>query len=308
MKHPKRILMNLLITDIEQLRETVKMNAVVPFESVRPFILDATDIYIEPNIGTATLEKAEVDDTLKEKICRALGPLAVSLATDELGIQYGDAGITVQNKQGERSPASDAKIAAAKANLYYRGMQALDRLLSYLAAHADEYPEYIEHQGQITPGGCLIRSARQYQDEGLVGIDYSTLSYRAMLPVLLQLQVRNVAEMLGEKLYTRLISGEPDDLRLLCVRYMAAKCAELHTSQTGREQRLNGSQPEFTPIIRPLYEDLEMTGNYYGSQATYYAGKIEAWKSEHPDETGEASDSGVLHWNEKDKKIFTSIS
>ena len=181
-------------------------------------------------------------------------------------------------------------------------------MLSYLAAHTDEYPEYGEHQEQVTPGGCLIRSARQYQDEGLVGIDYSTLSYRAMLPVLLQLQVRNVAEMLGEKLYTRVISGEPDDLRLLCVRYMAAKCAELYTSQTGREQRLNGSQPEFTPIIRPLYEDLEMTGNYYGSQATYYAGKIEAWKGEHPDETGEAGESDVMHWNEKDKKIFTSIS
>lgn len=57
-----------------------------------------------------------------------------------------------------------------------------------------------------------------------------------------------------------------------------------------------------------MYEDLEMTGNYYGSQATYYAGKIEAWKGEHPDETGEASDSGVMHWNDNDKKIFTSIS
>ena len=299
--------MNLLITDIEQLRETVKMNAVVPFESVRPFIQDATDIYIEPNIGEATLAKAEADETLKEKICRALGPLAVSLATDELGIQYGDAGITVQNKQGERSPASDAKIAAAKANLYYRGMQALDRLLTYLAAHADEYPDYGEYQAQVTPGGCLIRSARQYQDEGLVGIDYSTLSYRAMLPVLLQLQVRNVAEMLGEKLYTRVISGEPDDLRLLCVRYMAAKCAELHTSKTGREQRLNGNQPEFAPIIRPIYEDQTETGNYYASQAAYYAGKIEGWKDGHPDETGEESGSGALHWNDKDKKIFTSI-
>ncbi len=51
-----------------------------------------------------------------------------------------------------------------------------------------------------------------------------------------------------------------------------------------------------------------MTGNYYGSQATYYAGKIEAWKGEHPDETGEASEGGVMHWNDKDKKIFTSIS
>lgn len=298
---------SLLITDIEQLRETVKMNAVVPFESLRPFILDATDIYIEPNIGAATLAKAEADDTLKEKICRALGPLSVSLATDELGIQYGDAGITVQNKQGERSPASDAKIAAAKANLYYRGMQALDRLLTYLANHPEQYPDYGDHQKSITPI-CLIRSARQFQDEGLVGIDYSTLSYRAMLPVLLQLQVRNVTEMLGEKLYSRVIGGEPDDLRLLCVRYMAAKCAELHTSQAGREQRLNGSQPEYMPMIRPIYEDLQETGNYYASQADYYAGKIEAWKGEHPDESGEDVGSSALHWNDKDKKIFTSIS
>lgn len=298
---------SLLITDIEQLRETVKMNAVVPFESLRPFIQDATDIYIEPNIGEATLSKADADEVLKEKICRALGPLSVSLATDELGIQYGDAGITVQNKQGERSPASDAKIAAAKANLYYRGMQALDRLLTYLANHPEQYPDYGNHQKSITPI-CLIRSARQFQDEGLVGIDYSTLSYRAMLPVLLQLQVRNVSEMLGEKLYSRVIGGEPDDLRLLCVRYMAAKCAELHTSQAGREQRLNGSQPEYTPMIRPIYEDLQETGNYYASQADYYAGKIETWKGEHPDETGEDVGSSALHWNEKEKKIFTSIS
>ena len=299
--------MSLLITDIEQLRETVKMNAVVPFESLRPFIQDATDIYIEPNIGEATLSKADADEVLKEKICRALGPLSVSLATDELGIQYGDAGITVQNKQGERSPASDAKIAAAKANLYYRGMQALDRLLTYLANHPEQYPDYGDHQKSITPI-CLIRSARQFQDEGLVGIDYSTLSYRAMLPVLLQLQVRNVSEMLGEKLYSRVIGGEPDDLRLLCVRYMAAKCAELHTSQAGREQRLNGSQPEYMPMIRPIYEDLQETGNYYASQADYYAGKIEAWKGEHPDESGEDTSGRALQWNDKDKKIFTSIS
>ena len=301
--------MDLLITDIELLRETVKMNANIPFESIRPFIRDATDIYIEPNIGAPTLGKAETDETLKEKICRALGPLSVSLATDELGIQYGDAGITVQNKQGERSPASDTKIAAAKQNLYFRGMQALDRLLTYLANHPEEYPEYAGHQEQVTPEGCLIRSARQYQDEGLVGIDYSTLSYRAMLPVLLQLQVRNVSEMLGEKLYQRVISGEPDDLRLLCVRYLAAKCAELHTSQTGREQRLNGNQPEFAPIIRPIYEDLAENGNYYASQADYYAGKIEAWKGEHPEETGEDNSGAcALQWNGPDKKIFISIS
>lgn len=298
-----------LITSIEQLRETVKINAAIPFESVKPYLQDATDIYIEPNIGAATLAKADNDETLKEKICRALGPLAVSLATDELGIQYGDAGITVQNKQGERSPASDTKIAAAKENLYYRGMHALDRLIAYLADHPDQYPEYADHQERITPGGCLIRSARQYQDEGLVDIEYSTLSYRTMLPVLLQIQLRNIEEMLGKELYDKIVSAkEHDDLRVLCVRYMAAKCAELYTSQNGKEQRTGSRLPEYKPLIRPVYEDLTMTGNYYASQAAYYAGKITAWLAEHPDESGADAESHALQWNEKDKKIFTSIS
>ena len=299
----------MLITDIDQLRETVKMNAAIPFESIVPFIADATDIYLEPNVGAAILEKAGEDDTLKEKLCRALGPLTLSLATDELGIQYGDAGITVQNKQGERSPASDTKIAAAKSNLYFRGMQALDRLLAWLSAHPDDYPEYAQHAEGITPVGCLIRSTRQYQDEGLVNIDYSTLSFRAMLPVLLQIQVRNVSQLLGEALYQRLLKGGDglEPLRLLCVRYMAAKCAELHTSQTGREQRLNGNQPEFAPLIRPLYTDQTDTGNYYAAQAAFYADQISGWMQQHPEESGTDTGGSPLDWNSKEKRIFTTI-
>lgn len=302
-------MMELLITNIEELQATVKLNSTVAFESVSPFIADATDIYLEPNVGAATLEKAATDDRLKEKLCRALGPLAMSLATDELGIQYGDAGITVQNKQGERSPASDTKIAAAKQNLYFRGMQALDRLLAYLAAHGEDYPEYATHAESVTPGGCLVRSARQFQDEGLVNIDYSTLSFRAMLPVLLQLQVRNVGGLLGEALYRRVLEGEEAlaGLRTLCVRYLCAKCAELHTSQTGREQRLNGSQPEYQPLIRPLYTDQTDTGNYYAGQADYYSGQISGWMQGHPEESGIDTTAHPLQWNAKDKKLFTSI-
>lgn len=300
----------MLITDIEQLKATVKLNANIPFESVAPYIADATDIYLEPNVGAAILSKADTDDALNEKLCRALGPLSMSLATDELGIQYGDAGITVQNKQGERSPASDTKIAAAKQNLYFRGMQALDRLLAWLAARPEEYPEYGEYAENITPGGCLIRSARQYQDEGLVDIDYSTLSYRSMLPVLLQIQVRNISQMLGEEVYLKLLQGDDSvkGLRLPCVRYLANKCAELHTSQTSRTQRLNGTQPEFAPLIRPLYTDQTDTGNYYASQADFYAGQIASWlEQQNPQpEEGDGTPS-ALDWNRRDKHLFASF-
>ena len=301
--------MELLITTIEQLQETVKLNSTVPFESVSPFIADATDIYLEPNVGAAILEKAATDERLKEKLCRALGPLSLSLATDELGIQYGDAGITVQNKQGERSPASDTKIAAAKQNLYYRGMQALDRLLVYLADHPDDYPEYADHAESFAPASCLVRNASQFQDEGLVNIDNSTLSFRAMLPVLLQIQVRNLGQLLGEALYKQVLEGkeETKELRTYCVRYLCAKCAELHTSQTSREQRLNGNQPEYQPLIRPLYTDQQETGNYYALAASFYEKQINAWKQEHAEESGIDTTSHPLKWNGKEKKLFTSI-
>ena len=121
--------MNALIPDIDTLKKVVKINSSLPYESIEPYIEDALDIYIKPYIGKATISKAHEDkgSDLYNKLLRALGPLTLMLASDELGVMFGDAGITVSNVQGQRSPASDTKIAAAKKNLCFRGMQSLDR-------------------------------------------------------------------------------------------------------------------------------------------------------------------------------------
>ena len=123
--------MNALIPDIDTLKKVVKINSSLPYESIEPYIEDALDIYIKPYIGKATISKAHEDkgSDLYNKLLRALGPLTLMLASDELGVMFGDAGITVSNVQGQRSPASDTKIAAAKKNLCFLGMQALDRLI-----------------------------------------------------------------------------------------------------------------------------------------------------------------------------------
>ena len=119
--------MSTIIPDIDILKTVVKINAAIPYESVSPYINDALDIYIEPQVGNVIIDIASTgeDTTLKDKILRCLGPLTLALATNELGISFGDSGITVQNEQGKRSPANEAKIAAAKVSLFYRGMQAL---------------------------------------------------------------------------------------------------------------------------------------------------------------------------------------
>ena len=135
--------MNALIPDIDTLKKVVKINSSLPYESIEPYIEDALDIYIKPYIGKATISKAHEDkgSDLYNKLLRALGPLTLMLASDELGVMFGDAGITVSNVQGQRSPASDTKIAAAKKNLCFRGMKALDRLISYLEENKKDYPD-----------------------------------------------------------------------------------------------------------------------------------------------------------------------
>lgn len=310
--------MNTIIPDIDTLKKVVKLNASIPPEAISPYIDDAIDIYIEPQVGHPLITKAleATDPVLNDKILRCLGPLTLMLATPELGIQFGDSGITVSNEQGKRSPANEAKIAAARENLCFRGMQALDRLLTYLERNAETYPEYAKHLEQTTGSArCFIRNAQEYQDNGLVNIDYSTISYRTMLPTIRQLQERNIQEMLGEELYKRVLDAHLTNLveikqKVLTehiVRYLANKTAELYTSQTSRDQRSVSDTPEFKPIIRPIYQDLTETGNYFANQASYYAGKIRNYIVENAAELGITVPEAALNFNSKDKKIFTSI-
>lgn len=307
--------MNAIIPDIATLKMVVKINAAIPYESVSPYINDALDIYIEPQVGNVIIDIAGIGDDaqLKDKILRCLGPLTLTLATDELGIQFGDSGITVSNEQGKRSPANEAKIAAAKENLFFRGMQALDRLLDYLERNKLKYPDYADHVSITNRVSCFIRSAQEYQDVGLVNIDYSTLTYRTMLPTIRQLQERHVREMLTDDLYSRLLVMTEMDakhkiLQEYVIRYLANKSAELYTSQTSRQERAGTGTPEYQPVIRPIYQDSTETGNFFAQQADYYAGKINSFLNANAEELGVSKADTAIHFNSKEKKLFTSIS
>lgn len=304
-----------IISDISTLKKVVKINAAIPYESIAPYINDAVDIYIEPQVGNVIIEIADTgnDEKLKDKIQRCLGPLTLALATDELGIQFGDSGITVENNQGKRSPANEAKIAAAKQNLFFRGMQALDRLLDYLEHNKAKYPDYADHISITSQVPCFIRSAQEYQDIGLVNIDYSTLTYRTILPTIRQLQERHVREMLTDELYSRLLNVAELDVKAnilheYVIRYLANKAAELYTSQTSRQERSGTGHPEYQPVIRPLYQDMDDTGNFFGSQANYYAGKIAQFIAQNAEDLGITVTSVGMKFNAKEKKFFTSIS
>ena len=65
-------------------------------------------------------------------------------------------------------------------------------------------------------------------------------------------------------------------LRLVeCIRaYIGNRVAALHTSQTTRVQRSQNNTLEYQAVIRPLYGDLEDTGNYYTRQSDFWKNEI----------------------------------
>ena len=307
--------MNALIPDIETLKKVVKINSSLPYESIEPYIEDALDIYVKPYVGQSVIKQALTDQgsEIYSKLLRALGPLTLMLATNELGVMFGDTGITVSNVQGQRSPASDSKIAASKENLCFRGMQALDRLITYLEENKEDFPEYVTDH--ISPF-CFIRNAHDFQDLGMVDIGYSTLSYRIMYPTIRQLQERNIREMIPDNVYADLKEAYSKDTltpkqQILVdhiIRFLANKTAELYTSQKTTEQRVASKAIEYSPAIRPIYQDPDANGNFFASQATYYAGKIHTYLVENAEELGIETRSQAIDFNSKKKKLFTSIS
>lgn len=305
--------MSRIITSTAELRAFVKVNATMPFESLVPYINDAESIYLFPYVGQDVLTAAERNATLKEKVCRCLGPLSMALATDELGIMFGDGGITVQNEQGKRSPAKDAKIQAAKENLMLRGMQALDRLMDWLRQNGDSFTEFVSID-QAAGNGCFIRNADDYQNNGFVNIEHSTVAYRQLLPIMMQLQVTDIRPLLTDELYALLLTGDglnakQASLRYYIKLYLAAKSAGLLTSQNSRRQRQGvRNQPEFQPLIRPLYTDQDDSVNWFMRQADFYLSQISGLLESFGEEIGlPQPESGMMDFNSKERKIFTSI-
>ncbi|MDR0824589.1 MAG: hypothetical protein LBN74_05805 [Prevotella sp.] len=312
-----------IINNIEQLKETVKVNKDSPFLNWVIFLNDARDHFLVNYLGSSLVERLEGPDTVDvadddkkySRILplarRALGPYAVMLSTDEMSINTGDGGHTV-TKSDKLTPASDAKIAKASDSLHERAWRNLECLLEYLHGHESDYPEWKESKYYKNRQTSYFPSAEVFQDSGLIDIKYSRLTFEKLRQLIISIEKTEVKPLLPETLENQLFisaEGNAGDLDLSSLlgkirAYIGARVAELHTSQTTRVQRSKYNNLEYKAVIRPLYSD-ESTDlrNYYATQAAY-------WKSEiismlpglGVDLTGSKID-----WNNKDKKIFSAI-
>lgn len=265
--------MNPLFTSIEQLKEVVKINAALPWESIKPYVAEGEAMLAE-FFSQSFIDGLQDGDTFFAMARRAVGPMVLYLAMDEMAVSVGDAGITVINERdGKRAPASDAKIAAAKRSLYQRSMFNLSRLISFvMLSSAERYPAIADCPVVSDFDGLLVDSMHSVMKRVNICNDYVTLV--RMVPLLRSAQ-RDLAKSVGDALMAELVAKptDPDKIKLrsLCKDYVVFRSAYLHTSQTTRVQRsaaaTSRGATEWEPVIRPLFEDVTDTGNYYAEEA-----------------------------------------
>lgn len=312
--------MKAIISTIEELKSTVKVNAVTQFSVVAPYIQQARDIILVRYLGLELIEVLEGDtipdratELLKLTQC-ALGPLAIWCGNAEMSVRFSDSGFTVAMKAGEYGAASDTKIAKVEESLERRGFQYLDQVLEYLEIHSSEFPEWTQSRYYTLRGGNYIQSATQFQEIGLVDIDHSRLTFESLRPIMSMIEMRFITELLGETLNSTLRSKlntiqsvAEKELIGSIRRFVACKTAEIHTSKASKANRSNAANNEYKPVIRPLYSDIQNEGNYFTEQGDYFYTKIKQTLNKYAAEFGIESVSEAMDFNSAESKIFNSF-
>ena len=292
-----------LFADAEALRSVIKINASIPWTSMLPYIDSAWNMYLLRYFSSACLTGiSDTDAVFWGYVRRAVGPLAVSLSADEMSISIGDSGITVQNDQGKRSPASDAKIAAAKQNMQLRGLAALSDAIRYVLASdtidSSTCPRLMELKK------LLIQDIDTF--ELCVGLDGNYISFFELVPIMRGVQAK-LRTTVGPSLFDRLFHPDTELLAALasgCRDYIAYRCAELYTSMSSRQQRGRPGVTEYKAVLRPLYDDVEDSGNWYATMAADALALVLSTIEENAEELGIDRPSAFDDWNGPGKRIF----
>lgn len=313
-----------IINNIEQLKETVKVNKDSPFSNWVIFLNDARDHFLVNYIGSDLIEKLEsVDPASSEEsdqiyikllplARRVLGPYAGMLSGDEMSINTGDNGHTVA-KTDKLAPASDAKIAKAANSQLERAWKNLEILLEYLENNIAIYPEWKGSKYYRNYKTKYFPSAEVFQEAGLIDIDYSRLTFEKLRHLIIRIEESEVLELITDKVEdfifdTTHTADEKKKVALLVKRarsFIGARVGQLHSSQTTRVQRSKYNNLEYKAVIRPLYaDDSENDLNYYSAQAIYWKNKI----TEMLPDLGLDLTENKIDWSNEGKKIFSGIT
>ena len=96
-------------------------------------------------------------------------------------------------KSDKLAPASDAKIKLATESLLERGWHNLDRALCYVSMNTSKYPTWEENSRMMST--TLFGNYNEFQDEGLIDINYSPLTFSRLRMLIKRIEQSEVLLM-----------------------------------------------------------------------------------------------------------------
>ena len=311
----------MIITSTIGLAKHVKINLNLDFTIMEPYIQQALDQYISPYLGVKLLDKVEEFNNLNEAaqatkdnnvlwsnlllyIQRSLAPFAVLIAVDETSINFGDTGHTV-TRTDKLAPASDAKLAKYKKSLKERAWFNLEQLLMLLEQNPQVWPEWQAAPQYHIRKGNFFSSAEEFQNLGLIDIQYSRLTFEKLRMPIQSIDVTEVKPLLGDayaplvnKTYKDTQTEAYQELKLIACRFLAHRTACIFSAD-------NSNELDYMPVIKPLVAS--DSNNFYCEQATLLASEITNYIIINADKLGITVQSMALDFNSSERKIVAFI-
>lgn len=221
-----------MINTIEDLRKYVNVSNSLQQESIWPFIYAAEVDLLEPIVGYDLLDKIKTSTELKDltlvDLCKhVVATFALKSYIDEGSIIVSDNGVSV-NKNDNFVPASDAKLAKATESLLIRGDKAIARVVAYLEANPDSFPEWESSDYVSLKSSLFIPTRKEFYQVSCIPEIPMFSEWTKIMSSMAMVESSDLLKIVPPVLVDKIRSEAPEltkderTLRALCCKYIAS--------------------------------------------------------------------------------------
>lgn len=167
-----------LLKTIDEIKKYLAVNITADFNSILPYINQATEKYLKDILGEDLLDElqdyfdagsmpAEYEQLL-EKTQMPLVNFAFFLAVSNLNLQITGAGFVVTANQNQ-TPASQTRTDALKADLESAGYDGIETLLRFLEVNDDQFTLWVGSEAYTEHFRFFVKDADDFHKEVNIG-------------------------------------------------------------------------------------------------------------------------------------------
>lgn len=205
--------MNILFKTTSELKTYVSINKGMAFDTIKPFLEEATTLYMIDLLGETFHEEiftAYYSDSLSADqtkllpyIQRTLALYAMFLSVNHLNVNIGDAGIH-ENRSNESSPVPKYKTDDLKLSYINQADLHAEKLLAYLEANSGLFTTWTNSTANTAANGLLVPTAKVASEH--IDINDSRILFKKLIKRIKRIEAQYINKLVGQEQYDELVT------------------------------------------------------------------------------------------------------